>query len=451
MDFAMLPPEVNSGRMYSGPGSGPMLAAATAWDGLAAELQSTAASYGSAISELTGGPWLGSSSASMAAAAAPYLDWMTGAAAQAEQTATQAKAAAAAYEAAFAMTVPPAMIAANRTLLMTLIATNIFGQNTAAIAATETDYAEMWAQDAAAMYGYAGSSSAASTLTPFAPPPPTTNPAGLAGQAASAGQSIMSSGPQLMSALPQAMQGLASSSAASPAQGLSDLLSLISPALTLVEIPVGVTSIGSTTTGIAAAFTGVGMNYRGFLINADRDFAQHKGPYTGFGPGAADLPNWFLNGQGYVGAPSNAVQSSVSAGLGEANTVGRLSVPSAWTVAAPEIRPLAYTLPITGAAAAPEIAAGSSGNLFSNMGLAGAAGGAVGSTASVGRGGDTRSRMTPRGNPKPPQRPANETVTEIAVELRELASRAQSLLTKLADSGLMSAEEVTEQKRRFTW
>ena len=40
MDFAMLPPEVNSGRMYAGPGSGPMLAAATAWDGLAAELQS---------------------------------------------------------------------------------------------------------------------------------------------------------------------------------------------------------------------------------------------------------------------------------------------------------------------------------------------------------------------------------------------------------------------------
>ena len=54
--------------------------------------------------------------------------------------------------------------------------------------------------------------------------------------------------------------------------------------------------------------------------------------------------------------------------------------------------------------------------------------------------------MTPRGNPKPPQRPANETVTEIAVELRELASRAQSLLAKLADSGLMTAEEVTEQK-----
>ena len=97
------------------------------------------------------------------------------------------------------------------------------------------------------------------------------------------------------------------------------------------------------------------MNLRGFQINADRDFAQHKGPYTGYGPGAADLPNWFLNGQGYVGAPSNAATASVSAGLGQANTVGRLSVPANWTVAAPEIRPAAYTLPITAAAAAPEM------------------------------------------------------------------------------------------------
>ena len=392
MDFAMLPPEVNSGRMYAGPGSGPMLAAAAAWDGLAAELQSTAASYGSAISELTGGPWLGPSSASMAAAAAPYMEWMTATAAQAEQTATQAKAAAAAYEAAFAMTVPPALIAANRSLLMTLIATNIFGQNTMAIAATETDYAEMWAQDAAAMYGYAGSSAAASTLTPFTSPPPTTNPAGAGSQAAAVAQSSTSSGSQLMSARPPgaAGAGVVRGGGSDIGEALSDLLSLISVALTLLEIPIGTTSIGSSATSISAAFTGVGMNLRGFEINADRDFAQHKGPYTGYGPGAADLPNWFFNGQGYVGAPSNAVESSVSAGMGEANTVGRLSVPSAWTVAAPEIRPLAYTLPITGAAAASEIAAGSSGNLFSNMGLAGAAGGAVGSTASVGRGGDQR-------------------------------------------------------------
>ena len=204
MDFAMLPPEVNSGRMYAGPGTGPMLTAAAAWDRLAAELQSTAASYRAEISELTGGPWLGPSSASMAAATAPYLEWMSAAAGQAEQTAAQARSAAAAYEAAFAMTVPPAVIAANRSLLAALIATNVLGQNTAAIAATELDYAEMWAQDAAAMFGYAGSSAAASVLTPFTPPPPTTNPAG---QPAAVAQPLMAAGSRVIQRCPPGAAG----------------------------------------------------------------------------------------------------------------------------------------------------------------------------------------------------------------------------------------------------
>lgn len=36
--FSVLPPEINSLRMYLGAGSAPMLQAAAAWDGLAAEL-----------------------------------------------------------------------------------------------------------------------------------------------------------------------------------------------------------------------------------------------------------------------------------------------------------------------------------------------------------------------------------------------------------------------------
>ena len=180
MDFAFLPPEINSGRMYTGPGAGPMLAAAAAWDDLATELSSTAASYASTVSGVTGGAWQGPSSESMAAAAATYVEWMNTTAAQAEQTGSQAKAAVAAYEAAFAATVPPPVIEANRALLMMLIATNILGQNTPAIAATEAHYVEMWAQDAGAMYGYAGSAGSASVLTPFTEPPQTTNPAGTA-------------------------------------------------------------------------------------------------------------------------------------------------------------------------------------------------------------------------------------------------------------------------------
>ncbi len=154
MDFATLPPEVNSGLMYTGPGSGPIIAAAASWDSLASEVSSAAGDYGSVISGLTSGPWQGPAAAAMVGAAAPYVSWMNATAAQAEQAADQAKAAASAYEAAFTATVAPPVIAANRTLLASLVATNILGQNTPAIATTEAHYAEMWAQDAAAMYGY---------------------------------------------------------------------------------------------------------------------------------------------------------------------------------------------------------------------------------------------------------------------------------------------------------
>jgi PPE-repeat protein len=182
VDFGLLPPEVNSGLMYAGPGVGPMLAAAAGWDAVAAQLESAASGYSSEISRLTG-RWFGPSSTRMAAAATPYIAWLQASAAQAVQTSAQAYAAAAAYEAAFAMTVPPPVIAANRSLLMALIATNFFGQNTPAIAVTEAHYMEMWTQDATAMYSYAADSSAASTLATYDEPPQTTNQVGQSDQA----------------------------------------------------------------------------------------------------------------------------------------------------------------------------------------------------------------------------------------------------------------------------
>jgi PPE-repeat protein len=99
MDYAALPPEINSARMYAGAGSAALLTAASAWSALAAELRSTALSYGAVVSGLADEDWRGSSSAAMAAAVAPYTGWMSTTAAQAEQTAAQANAAAGAYEA----------------------------------------------------------------------------------------------------------------------------------------------------------------------------------------------------------------------------------------------------------------------------------------------------------------------------------------------------------------
>lgn len=188
MDFALLPPEVNSARMYTGPGAGSLLAAAGGWDSLAAELATTAEAYGSVLSGLAALHWRGPAAESMAVTAAPYIGWLYTTAEKTQQTAIQARAAALAFEQAYAMTLPPPVVAANRIQLLALIATNFFGQNTAAIAATEAQYAEMWAQDAAAMYGYATASAAAALLTPFSPPRQTTNPAGLTAQAAAVSQ-----------------------------------------------------------------------------------------------------------------------------------------------------------------------------------------------------------------------------------------------------------------------
>lgn len=177
-----MPPEINSARIYAGAGSGPLFMAAAAWEGLAADLRASASSFDAVIAGLAAGPWSGPASVAMAGAAAPYVGWLSAAAGQAELSAGQATAAATAFEAALAATVHPAAVTANRVLLGALVATNILGQNTPAIAATEFDYVEMWAQDVGAMVGYhAGAAAVAETLTPFSVPP--LDLAGLASQA----------------------------------------------------------------------------------------------------------------------------------------------------------------------------------------------------------------------------------------------------------------------------
>ncbi|WP_156765021.1 PPE family protein, partial [Mycobacterium sp. 1081908.1] len=105
MNFTVLPPEINSALMFSGAGSAPMLAAAAAWDGLASELDSAANSFSSVTSGLASQGWQGPAAQAMVAAAAPYADWLSTAAAQAAGAAAQAQAVAGAFESALAATV----------------------------------------------------------------------------------------------------------------------------------------------------------------------------------------------------------------------------------------------------------------------------------------------------------------------------------------------------------
>jgi len=195
--------------MYTGAGSGPLMAAAAGWSNLAAELSTTATQWESIITTLTTQQWTGLGSAAAAASAMPIVSWLTTSAAAAEQAATQATSSAAAYEAAFSGVISPPVIAANRAQLAALVATNFLGINTPAIMATEAEYAEFWVQDAITMYVYQAASTAAAILQPIAPASPSTNPAAAGIQGAATAQAATSA----------------------PAQGLGNVISGVQTAL----------------------------------------------------------------------------------------------------------------------------------------------------------------------------------------------------------------------------
>jgi PPE-repeat protein len=432
MDYGALPPEVNSARMYTGPGSEPMLTAAAAWTTLADELRSIATGYSSTISTL-GTAWQGSASARMTAAAVPYITWLTTTAEHAQQTAIQAKAAANSYETAFAATVPPPTIAANRAQLASLVSTNIVGQNTAAIASTEADYVDMWAQDTAAMYVYAGQSATAAHVTPFNPPPHTTNPA------ATTAQTTL---PGLLSTTPNALQSLATPTTNSAsATGLADLVNgLNSSPLAMVAQNVEVVSdaILPANSALINTIMGLGIGGRGF----DMAIA------AGGGAGASALKS----------AGLATVGSTVSAGVGQAGSVGGLAVPSSWAAATPAIRTAAAVLSGTadGAVAATAV---SQGSLLTEVVSAGTAGCAIGAaiprtTATEGRGAVLTARTNLKDNNAP------ENLQRLVAQMAEKSETVQhwrtdpenldSLLDQLRKKPGTHAVHVRNEKPKLT-
>ncbi len=383
MDFGILPPEVNSGRMYAGPGPQSMMAAAAAWDGLAAELNFVAASYGQVVSELIVQPWLGPASSAMAAAALPYVRWLAVTAEQAKQTAIQARTASAAFESAFAMTVPPPLIAANRSRLMSLVATNILGQNSPAIAATQAEYAEMWAQDAAAMYSYAAASVAASTLTPFTPPAQSTDPAGPAAQAAAvakaAGEGAATNAPTtLAEMLPGPVENSISALSAPTDPLTSGLLGIapnLSPQLltaSALQIPSPIGELDAVALYIAAVGTG---SLALSITNTARPW-NSAGLYGSAGGNGGTVSPTQGNTIGSTTDELGAELGSggaapASAGIGQRTLVGALSVPYSWATAAPEIQLAVDALPSAAVPGADStMLEGSPTGLLSGMALA---------------------------------------------------------------------------------
>jgi PPE-repeat protein len=375
MSFSLFPPEINSALMFSGAGSGPLLSAAAAWNELATDLETTATSYQTAVTNLTTGPWLGPSSAQMAAATAPYIAWLQSTAATAAQTGAQAQVAAGAYQTAYASMVPLPEIAANRALLAELVSNNFLGQNTGAIATTEANYLDMWIQDALGMDTYQVNSQQAAALPAHTPAPQVTS-GSLAPAAAAAATPASSSSSVVTGLLGDLAQlfGVTGDAAAGPgtldAAGLTTWLGTVATAVSAnpsaALLPVQVTyymgMLGSTPARMfMSSGSSAGSGATGTLANMSDSLLGNVGKLVD-SKAASVL--------GGVGGQLEKWGAGIQASLASAHRVGGLSIPHSWHGAAPEMARAAPTLPAT-SVAAPTMTGGLPGSPFS-QGLMGA-------------------------------------------------------------------------------
>jgi PPE-repeat protein len=282
MNFATLPPEINSGRMYEGPGSGSMTEAAAAWERLATRLYTAAADYHAVTAKLAGMP----------EAVAPHVDWLTATAAHAEHAATLAAAAASAHETALAAMVPPPAIDANRGQRRSLATRNCLGQTSPAIADIEAHYEQMWAADADAMHAYAGASADASTIAPFMSPPTAAVPANPGTTwAVKSAPALVSAGHRVMTTIPEALRALS-----------------LSPQTTF-DTPLRPATSSLSRLSSLSAPSGAAISHLNSLNKA------------------AAL-RWLLPNQGGARGPT------VIGRFGRGTSIGGLSVPQAWATAA---------------------------------------------------------------------------------------------------------------------
>ncbi len=284
-----------------------------------------------------------------------------------------------------------------------------------------------------------------------------------AGTSAGNTQNLLSEVQQALTQVPNALQSLAA-----PAQASDPLTTLSNLVSVFLDLPADVVTIGTAvplgTVSLVALPFDIGSYGTG--VHTDDIVSGWNGEESFPGTGPAPVKEFPAPLTGL--RPTPASVPALSAGLGEAKTVGAMSVPPTWSLATPAVRPVAYTLPALPPESMPAVTAGLAGegstlgssSTLSEMALAGMAGRAMAGTLATGTG------KTGGKAPRRERAPAGEgskakaadgavtdddntasqntpraVVTGVAAELREFA--------KLRDEGILTDEEYTEQKNRL--
>lgn len=330
MEFISIPPEVSSALIHSGPGAESLLEASGAWQRLGAELEESASAYGPVMSSLVG-VWNGPASATMTEAVAMYLTWVRGTAQQALQLGSSAQAAATAFGATLAAVVPPSVVAANRTRLARLIATNGFGKNLTAIAETESQYQEMWVNNASALYRYEAASAQALQLPLFTSPPAITTPEAQAAQA----EAVQTVAANTASSNTASVLANAAAATALPADAVAPPVSPLDAVLQAI----GVTfDPNQGWFGLANTYMNQFIS-SGFPINLLSYFAQGASAQA-LQSISPDVASGLSEGEAALGDAVSSISSAAgtlgaaggpTAAMGTAVTIGNLSAPPAAT------------------------------------------------------------------------------------------------------------------------
>ena len=353
MSYSLLQPEINSALIYAGEGSGAFLAAASAWTNLSKDLAAAATATHSVIANLDGS-WTGIGATAASAATAPYVAWLEQASATAAHNAVLATQAATLYETARSSSVTPAAVAANRAMLLALLATNFFGQNATAIAATEHQYEAMWAQDGLAMDTYAAASQANNKQLKTIQSPVKASASSGQAQAAVASSGTAASG---------------TSSAGINISTIGNFLNTLGLSWLSKDLPSVLTSTPlsqlenlQAVTSVPYMGTTYGMMVMRFMMMIPQlsrimsmgsmgALASQTAGVSGTGTlmsQIGDFVNDRLKGAvGVLAGHFSSATNAISAKLGQAASMGSLKVPQAWSAAADGMVRAAPVLPST--------------------------------------------------------------------------------------------------------